>query len=470
MEKQYSSNGTNNDNEASERREFIKNMMKFAWTGYKKFAWGANELRPISKMAHSGSVFGAGNIGASIIDALDTLYIMGMQEEYNEAKEWVASNLDLKNAKGDLSVFETNIRFVGGLLSAYALTGENVFMKKAKETADLLIPAFDATPSGIPMALVNVRSGRASNWGWASGGCSILSEFGSLDLEFRYLSRITGNDIYAKKVQKIREVLMEIEKPDGLYPNYLNPNTGKWCQKHISVGALGDSFYEYLLKGWIINNKNDTALKGMYDAAVEAIEKNLLYKSSQDQLWYFAEMKNNRAEHKMDHLACFIAGLFALQSSHETDLTRQKHFLELAQNIAHTCHESYVRTATGIGPESFRFTSSAEAVAIREGEKYYILRPEVIEGFFYLYRVTGDPKYRDWCWSAAQAIEKYCKVEAGYSGIRNVYEKSVSHDDVQQSFFFAETLKYLYLVFSDNDVIPLNQWVFNTEAHPLPVE
>lgn len=111
------------------------------------------------------------------------------------------------------------------------------------------------------------------------------------------------------------------------------------------------------MKAWIINNKNDTALKGMYDEAIAAIEKNLLFKSSQNQLWYFAEMKNSRVEHKMDRnslivftrkstldLACFIAGLFALQSLHESDLDQQKHFLELAQNIAHTCHESYIKT------------------------------------------------------------------------------------------------------------------------------
>lgn len=105
-------------------------------------------------------------------------------------------------------------------------------MEKAKESADLLLPAFDATPTGIPLALINVKTERASNWGWASGGCSILSEFGSLELEFRYLSRVTGDDVYKRKVDKIREVLNSIEKPNGLYPNYLSPQTGKWCQSN----------------------------------------------------------------------------------------------------------------------------------------------------------------------------------------------------------------------------------------------
>lgn len=101
--------------------------MKHAWNNYKKYAWGSNELRPISRMGHSGSVFGAGRLGATIVDAIDTLYIMGMMDEYADARQFIVDELDIKQAaRGDLSVFETNIRFVGGLLSIYALTGEDV--------------------------------------------------------------------------------------------------------------------------------------------------------------------------------------------------------------------------------------------------------------------------------------------------------------------------------------------------------
>ncbi|XP_071113066.1 mannosyl-oligosaccharide 1,2-alpha-mannosidase IA-like [Haliotis cracherodii] len=147
-------------------------------------------------------------------------------------------------------------------------------------------------------------SGSSRNWGWASGGCSILAEFGSLHLEFAYLSAITGDDTYLKKVLKIREVLRQLEKPNGLYPNYLNPRTGKWGQLAVSVGALGDSFYEYLLKQWIMSGKTDTVAKDMYDEAVKGIEDKLIQTSSGG-LKYFAEYKSGRLEHKMDHMSCF---------------------------------------------------------------------------------------------------------------------------------------------------------------------
>ena len=231
-------------------------MMSHAWDNYVRYGWGKNELRPVSKRGHSASVFGSSPMGATVVDALDTLYIMGMNEEFERGKKWVEENLDMNQLSGDVSVFETNIRYVGGLLTAYAFTGEELFKKKAVHIVDKLLPAFD-TPTGIPYALVNMRSGSAKNFGWASGGSSILSEFGTLHMEFAYLSDITGNPVYRKKVEKIRRTVKDVERPKKLYPNYLHPKTGKWGQQHTSVGALGDSFYEYLLKEWLRSGKRD---------------------------------------------------------------------------------------------------------------------------------------------------------------------------------------------------------------------
>jgi mannosyl-oligosaccharide alpha-1,2-mannosidase len=285
---------------------------------------------------------------------------------------------------------------------------------------------------------------------------------------------------------KIQKVLDETEKELGLYYNYLSPHTAKWCMKHASVGALGDSFYEYLLKLWLFNRnkkhqqaeEQDAAEKfnkqtlRMYLDAVKAVRKNLVEVSPGSKLTYLGEYRSSqRLEKKMDHLACFSGGLFAMTSKYVDTLDDQERadYLELAKSITHTCHESYVRTPTHIGPEAFHFERpETEAMALKSNEKYYILRPEVIEAYFYLWRITKEQKYRDWAWDAVKAIEKHCRTENGYSGIRDVYEPlSGGKDDVQQSFFFAETLKYLYLIFSDDSVIPLDKYVLNTEAHPF---
>ncbi|XP_055605887.1 mannosyl-oligosaccharide alpha-1,2-mannosidase IA isoform X2 [Uranotaenia lowii] len=450
-----------------EKREKVKEMMIHAWDNYKLYAWGKNELKPISKRGHSGSIFGAFDLGATIVDGLDTLYLMGLHKEYDEGRDWVERKFTLDNVGIDLSVFETNIRFIGGFLTCYAFTGDRLFLDKAKYVADKLLPAFQ-TPTGIPYALVNVNSGVSKNYGWASGGSSILSEFGTLHMEFSYLSDITGDSVYRERVQTIRSVLKDLEKPKGLYPNYLNPKTGKWGQQHMSLGALGDSFYEYLLKAWIQSGHEDEEAREMYDDAMQAIIQHMI-RTSQGGLTYVSDMKFDRLEHKMDHLACFAGGLFGLGGTTLNNQYSEK-YLEIGEGLTNTCHESYVRTYTRLGPEAFRFNDGVEAKALKSQEKYYILRPETFESYFVMWRLTHDQKYRDWGWDAVQALEKHCRTPNGFSGLKNVYLTDPQKDDVQQSFFLAETLKYLYLLFSDDTLLPLDDWVFNTEAHPLPVK
>uniref|UniRef100_A0A671UCL5 alpha-1,2-Mannosidase n=1 Tax=Sparus aurata TaxID=8175 RepID=A0A671UCL5_SPAAU len=444
---------------------FFFQMMKHAWDSYRQYGWGHNELKPLAKKGHSTNIFGNSQLGATIVDALDTLYIMGLHEEFKDGQEWIEQNLDF-GVNAEVSVFEVNIRFIGGLLAAYYLSGQEVFKLKAVQLAEKLLPAFN-TPTGIPWAMVNLKSGVGRNWGWASAGSSILAEFGTLHMEFVHLTYLTGNPAYYQKVMHIRKLLAKMDRPNGLYPNYLNPRTGRWGQHHTSVGGLGDSFYEYLLKAWLMSDKTDTEARKTYDDAIEAIERHLIRKSNGG-LTFIGEWKNGHLERKMGHLACFAGGMFALGADGSPD-DKAGHYLQLGAEIAHTCHESYDRTVLKLGPEAFKFDSGLEAVAVRQNEKYYILRPEVIETYWYMWRFTHDPKYRQWGWEAAQAIDKYCRVSGGFSGVKDVYSSNPTYDDVQQSFFLAETLKYLYLLFSSDDLMPFESWVFNTEAHPLPV-
>nr|CAD7462960.1 unnamed protein product [Timema tahoe] len=455
------------DNITMARRSQVQKMMKHAWGSYVRYAWGKNELRPISKRGHSASIFGSMSLGATIVDGLDTLYIMGMEEEYKQGRDWIEENLHVDNLATDLSVFETNIRFVGGLLACFALTGDIMFRDKAAQIAEKLLPAFQ-TQTGIPNALVNFKSGTSKNYGWASGGCSILSEFGTLHLEFAYLSDVTGNPVFRAKVDHIRRVLQSMDKPNGLYPNYVNPKTGKWGQHHMSIGALGDSFYEYLLKAWLQSGKEDHEARQMYDDSIHHILQHML-RVSPGGLTYISDLKFDRLEHKMGHLACFAGGLIGL-GAHSLKNDLSDRYMDIADGVTNTCHEAYDRTATKLAPEVFRFTDSIEAKSLKSNEKYYILRPETFESYFIMWRLTKDPKYREWGWEAVQALERHCRVAGGYTGLKNVYLEDSPKDDVQQSFFLAETLKYLYLLFSDDSLISLDQWVYNTEAHPLPIK
>ncbi|CAF1569661.1 unnamed protein product [Adineta ricciae] len=444
-------------------------MVYHAFSNYEKYAWGANEHRPISKTSHSANVFGSDKLGISIIDSLDTLYLAELKELYDKSRDWVEKQFNI-NVGSEVSAFEINIRLVGGFLAMYGLTNDKLYLDKAQLVADRLLPAFD-TPTGIPYALITLSSGSSRNWNWAAGGCSILSELGTMHLEFQYLSQLTGKDTYLQKVEKIRKVVKDASE-NHLYYNYINQHTGKWCQKQASLGGLGDSFYEYLLKSWILSGKKDEQARSMYEDAMKAAEDSMLRKTPTTNLMYFGEQRSGRLDAQMGHLACFVGGLYVLSaiSGASSSNTSVKHEMEIAQGIGKTCHESYTRSATGLGPEAFHFErADNEAKSVRGDEKYYILRPEAIEGWFYLWRSTHDQIYRDWAWDALISLEKHCRVDGGYSGIRDVYSVPVSHDDVQQSFFIAETLKYLLLIFSDDSFISLDSYVFNTEAHPFRI-
>jgi hypothetical protein len=168
--------------------------------------------------------------------------------------------------------------------------------------------------------------------------------------------------------------------------------------------------------------------------------------------------------HKMDHLACFVPGMLVLGAQGDV----AERYLALAKDLSDTCVQMYAGTATGLSPELVNFRDGRDMFT-NDRSAHNLLRPEAVESLFYLYRRTGDEVYRRQGWAIFEAFEKHCRLPGGYAGVRDVRVVPAVNDDTQQSFFLAETLKYLYLLFSDSATVDLEQWVFNTEAHPLRV-
>ncbi|KAJ7962682.1 alpha-1,2-Mannosidase [Quillaja saponaria] len=440
-----------------QRREKVKEAMLHAWGSYEKYAWGQDELQPQSK----NGVNSFGGLGATLVDSLDTLYIMGLHEQFQKAREWVANSLDF-NKDYDASVFETTIRVVGGLLSAYDLSGDKVFLDKAKDIADRLLPAWD-TPSGIPYNIINLAHGRAHNPGW-TGGESILADSGTEQLEFIALSQRTGDPKYKQKVENVITELNKTFPADGLLPIYIDPHSGRTSYSPITFGAMGDSFYEYLLKVWIQGNKTSAVkhYREMWEKSMKGL-LSLIRKSTPSSFAYICEKNGDSLSDKMDELACFAPGMLALGSAGYGPGDSQK-FLSLAEELAWTCYNFYQSTPTKLAGENYFFHAGQD---MNVGTSWNILRPETVESLFYLWRLTGNKTYQEWGWNIFQAFEKNSRVESGYVGLKDV--NTGVKDNMMQSFFLAETLKYFFLLFSPPSVIPLDQWVFNTEAHPIKI-
>ncbi|GAV59696.1 Glyco_hydro_47 domain-containing protein [Cephalotus follicularis] len=440
-----------------ERREKVKDAMLHAWTSYEKYAWGQDELQPQTK----NGINSFGGLGATLVDSLDTLFIMGLHEQFQRAREWVAKSLDF-NKDYEASVFETTIRVVGGLLSAYDLSGDKVFLEKARDLADRLLPAWN-TPSGIPYNQINLAHGNAHNPRW-TGGNSILADSGTEQLEFIALSQRTKDPKYQKKVEYVIQELHKIFPTDGLLPIYMNPHTGVTSPSTITFGAMGDSFYEYLLKVWIQGNKTEAVkqYREMWETSMKGLQS-LIRRTTPSSFTYICEKNGNTLSDKMDELACFAPGMLALGSDGYGPGEAEK-ILSLAEELAWTCYNFYQSTPTKLAGENYYFRAGED---MSVGTSWNILRPETVESLFYLWRFTGNKTYQEWGWNIFQSFERNSRLETGYVGLKDV--NTGVKDNMMQSFFLAETLKYLYLLFSPPSIISLDEWVFNTEAHPLRI-
>lgn len=148
------------------------------------------------------------------------------------------------------------IRVLGGLLSAYHLSGDRMFLAKAADLGQRLMPCF-ASASGIPFSDVNLATRTAHSPKWSPD--SSTSEVTTIQLEFRDLARSTGDRRFADAVERINAIVHGLEKENGLVPIFINANTGQFRTfATVSLGARGDSYYEYLLKQWLQSGKRQT--------------------------------------------------------------------------------------------------------------------------------------------------------------------------------------------------------------------
>lgn len=473
--------GVELDSSARRRRDAVVEMALHAWKGYVQFAAGHDELKPVSRRGADGW----GGTGPTAFDALDLLLLMGAHDEYAQAAAMVSRvNFDTRFSA---SVFETTIRHVGAMISAFEMTDDEKFLRIARKVADKLLPAFK-TKTGIAMHQVGLTGGATQNEQWCNGK-TILAEAGSLQLEFRKLSALSGEAKYARAATKFTDHvvktslngwptnrdLYESDAPTmphrGLWPSFVDPVSGKWSGA-ASLASLSDSYYEYLLKQWILFGKKDDHLLSLYEDTVEAILHHLLRYTPKTHLAYIGHAGIG-FEPTLDHLTCFVPGMLILgvmHGAHEQPGRGRSWTTDdvatAAVDLASTCYRLYLESPTGIGPEIVSFESDGTYSVMNPK---YILRPELIESLFYLHRYTEDDKYRDWGWSIAEAINKHCRTDAGFTAIADMRKVPAEPKDSMESFFFAETLKYLFLLFSSADVLPLDEFVFNTEGHPFRI-
>jgi len=422
------------DSAAAATAERVRQAFRHAWRGYRRYAWAHDDLNPISRTPHDW--YGVPLL-MTPVDAYDTMLLMGLNAEAADAKRLILERLSFDHDE-TVQVFEVTIRILGGLLSAYQLDQDPRFLRLATALADRLLPAFDS-PTGMPFRYVNLGTGATRD------PVSNPAEIGTLMLEFGALSRITGNPLYYAKAKRGVEEVFRRRSPLGLVGSTIDVRTGEWQGTRSHVGGYIDSYYEYLLKAWLLFGDED--FRTMWEASIGAVNRYLADERFTG-LWYGqADMSSGkRIATEFGALEAFLPALLALGG----DLPRAERLMSSVDRMW---------TTFTVEPETIDYSNMSVV------SPEYQLRPESLESAYYLYTLTGKQRYRDMGRAMFEAIDRWTRTDAGFTSLADV--RTREKRDRMHSFLFAETLKYAYLLFAPPETLDLRAVVFNTEAHPL---
>ncbi|KAJ0982420.1 hypothetical protein J5N97_010675 [Dioscorea zingiberensis] len=440
-----------NPSEARQLRDEVREMFYHAFDGYMEHAFPLDELRPLTCKGEDT----LGGYALTLIDSLDMLALLGDRERFTAAVEWVGKNVRFDIDK-TVSVFETTIRILGGLLSAHLIASDystgmkiqsydNELLHLSEDLAQRLLPAFD-TPTGIPYGSVNLLHGVDEN----ESKITSTAGGGTLTLEFGVLSRLTNNPIFEQVTKNAVRGIWARRSRINLVGAHINVFTGEWTQKDAGIGTSIDSFYEYLLKAYLLFGEEEYLF--MFQEAYKAAMQYLYHDP-----WY-VEVNMNSAITVwplFNSLQAFWPGLQVLAGDIDPAIRTHAAFFSVWKKY-------------GFTPEGFNLAS----FGVQNGQKSYPLRPELIESTYWLFKATRNPRYLDAGRDMVTSIQYGARCPCGYCHIADV--ETHKQDDHMESFFLAETVKYLWLLF-DLAVGPDNivesgpyKYIFSTEGHLLP--
>ncbi len=419
-------------------QEEIRSETLRSWKDYKKYAWGHDVLLPLSKGTFD---WYKESLGISPIDAYSTLKVMGLENEAREIEQYA---LDMDWDKDMyVQVFEVNIRILGGLLSMYHYSGNEAILEKARDFGNRILPAFD-TPTGIPTHSVNLRTGKkAGNLGEGKGDIVNVAQAATYLMEFGILSYYTNDPKYYQVAKKATKAIFERKSAIGLPGEHINVYTGEWegtQWHHLQAGV--DAYYEYMYKSWMIFP--DPEIKEIWEYSIDKINTYLLDDYEGRHFYTIVDMHTGEIlKRSVSLYDAFFPAVQAISGD-----------IEAAEKNQHTWN--WLWNKYGLLPTRYKYDEDKVEYANSE------LNPEIIESAYYLHQITGKPIYLDMIKKYWSDIKKCCKGEVAFHAIQDV--RTMEKKDYLATYFFAETMKYFYIAFSQGE-FDFNKHVFNTEAH-----
>ena len=417
----------------------VRKEFQWAWRGYVAKAWGKDEINPVSGTSQSFFVEGH-DLGLSLVEALDTLWIMGLDAEFQAGVDWVKSSLHF-DVNGEAQVFETNIRLVGGLVSAHLACGDPVLLAKAKDLADRLLKAFDASPHGLPWRYVNLKTGAVRD------PETNLAEIGTYITEFGVLSQLTGDKRYFDVAKKAMKHALDKRSKIGLMAANIDARTGEWISRAASIDIYADSFYEYLWDAWELFGDEDCKRWAQEVTAAQLAHQAKRYDG---RLWFpmvdyetGAVLNTSQSE-----LAAYYAGLLA-QVGFKTE------------GDDYLASFTEMQATYGVIPESID-------VATRQARRKATgLRPEYADACLNLWLLDRDDRYRQLTAIHYREMKATSRAAYGYTALKDITTKPMTQGDNCPGYWWSEQMKYYYLIFSDTPRIDYAKLQLSTEANVL---
>ncbi|KAJ9130134.1 alpha-1,2-Mannosidase [Pleurostoma richardsiae] len=481
------------------RRQEVRAVFMRGWYSYRKYAWMRDALLPISGAGGKDQLSGW---AATLVDSLDTLWIMGLKQEFDEAVNAVAWIDFGRSSTASVNMFETNIRYLGGLLAAYDLSGRRILLEKAIELGDLLYTGFN-TDSRMPVDFIDFERARAGQVLTVESRVVSASP-GTLSLEFTRLSQLSGDPKYYTAVSRVMQLFYSHQNETnlpGMWPVYVSMSTRDVVSgSQFTLAGCADSLYEYLPKMHLLLHGRDRKYKEMSISFMDAADQHLLFRpmlpGGEDILvaGHVSALDSNIVlDPESEHLACFTGGIYALGGR----LFGRPNYVATGSRLARGCAYGYRAFPMGILPERYSMVAcrsrqecswDEEAwVKARQSrpewkehlplgfttakDPRYILRPEAAESLFVLYRITGLLDFQEAAWEMFQAVNNGTATQYANAAVSDVTKPQgpPELEDYMESFWLAETLKYFYLIFSPLEFLSLDDYVFNTEAHPFRI-
>lgn len=418
----------------------VRAQMEWAWHNYAQRCFGQDQIKPVSGVGEAFFFPKGPPLGLTIVEALDTLYVMGLDAEVEQGVRWIAQSLDF-DIDGEVQVFETGIRMVGGLLSAWCATHDKTLLALAKDLTDRLAPAFTKSPTGMPYRFVNLKTGAVRD------AQSFPAEIGTYIAEWGTLSKATGDKRYYDMAKAAAKALFDRRSKIGLVADTIDVETGAWKSRRASIGPPTDSYFEYLWDGWQLFG--DADFKHWYDVHTEAIVK---YQAVRDGglLWFPQVDFETGAvlDHHQSELASFYAGLLAQGG----DRIRGNDYL---------ASWAGVQARIGVLPEGYDYAKAAPDRVTNE------LRPEFVDSCLNLFLLEPAQRWRELAQTHYEAMKRTSRAAYGFTILDDVTAGPAIQGDLCPGYWWSEQMKYYWLLFSNTGRFDYKTNYLSTEGNIL---